>query len=101
MFAILLFGGLFGFAGMVVGVPLFAVIYSAISGLVNRSLRNKNISTATADYVKLDHIDAESKEMIPLTAQTAVPTAIKLERFKRRKPVEKAEKSEDKKTGKK
>ncbi len=93
MFAILLFGGLFGFVGMVVGVPLFAVIYSAISGLVNRSLRNKEISTVTADYIRLDHIDAESKEMIPLTAQTAPPTAIKLERFKRRKPEEKPEKS--------
>ncbi len=101
MFAILLFGGLFGFVGMVVGVPLFAVIYSAISGLVNRSLRNKDISTATADYIRLDHIDAESKEMIPLTAQTTPPTAIKLERFKRRKPEEKPEKGEHPKIEKK
>jgi len=49
MFAILLFGGMFGFAGMVVGVPLFAVIYSAVSGLVNRSLGKKKLSVQTAD----------------------------------------------------
>ena len=84
MFAILLFGGLFGFAGMVVGVPLFAVIYSTISGLVNRSLRNKHISTDTSAYMTLDHVDAESKEIVPITAESVAPTEVKLERFKRR-----------------
>lgn len=88
MFAILLFGGMFGFAGMVVGVPLFAVIYSAVSGLVNRSLEKKKLSVQTADYITLDHIDAESGEMIPITKNTIAPTAVKLERFKRRKPSE-------------
>lgn len=88
MFAILLFGGLFGFAGMVVGVPLFAVIYSAISGLVNRALGKKSLSVETVDYISLDHIDAESKEMIPITKDTVAPTAVKLERFKRRKSSE-------------
>jgi len=88
MFAILLFGGMFGFAGMVVGVPLFAVIYSAVSGLVNRSLGKKKLSVQTADYITLDHIDAESGEMIPITKDTIAPTAVKLERFKRRKPSE-------------
>lgn len=88
MFAILLFGGMFGFAGMVVGVPLFAVIYSAVSGLVNRSLGKKKLSVQTADYITLDHIDAESGEMIPITKDTIAPTAVKLERFNRRKPSE-------------
>lgn len=88
MFAILLFGGMFGFVGMVVGVPLFAVIYSAVSGLVNRSLGKKKLSVQTADYITLDHIDAESGEMIPITKDTIAPTAVKLERFKRRKPSE-------------
>ena len=31
LFAILLFGGLWGFVGMIIGVPLFAVIYDAVS----------------------------------------------------------------------
>ena len=39
LFAILLFGGLWGFAGMIVGVPLFAVIYDVIKKLVFHGLR--------------------------------------------------------------
>lgn len=88
MFAILLFGGLFGFVGMVVGVPLFAVIYSAISGLVNRSLKKKGIVSDTMTYISLDHIDAESHEVIPISEDSVAPTSVKLERFKRRKPPE-------------
>ena len=83
LFAILVFGGLFGFVGMIVGVPLFAVIYSAISGLVNKSLHKREMSQKTTDYVDLDHINTETGEMIPLSAETVVPTAVKLERRKR------------------
>ena len=39
LFAILLFGGLWGFVGMIVGVPLFAVIYDVIKKLVFHGLR--------------------------------------------------------------
>ena len=43
-FAILLFGGLWGFVGMIVGVPLFAVIYDVIKKLVIHGLKhNKEI----------------------------------------------------------
>lgn len=41
LFSILLFGGLFGFVGMVFGVPVFAVIYSVISNSINKSLAKK------------------------------------------------------------
>ena len=34
LFAILLFGGLMGFVGMIIGVPLFAVIYDIVKKLV-------------------------------------------------------------------
>lgn len=39
LFSILLFGGLWGFVGMIVGVPLFAVIYDIIKKLVFHGLR--------------------------------------------------------------
>ena len=42
LFSILLFGGLFGFAGMVLGVPVFAMFYSVISRLVRFGLRKKS-----------------------------------------------------------
>ena len=39
LFAILLFGGLWGFVGMIIGVPLFAVIYDIIKKLVIHGLK--------------------------------------------------------------
>lgn len=53
IFAILTFGGLFGFIGMFVGVPVFAVIYTLISRGINKKLEKKGRSTATADYLYL------------------------------------------------
>lgn len=43
LFSILIFGGWFGFIGMVIGVPLFAVIYDIISKLVMKGLAKKGI----------------------------------------------------------
>ena len=51
LFSILLFGGLFGFAGMVLGVPVFAMIYGVISRLVAHGLRGRNLPVDTADYM--------------------------------------------------
>ena len=49
LFAILLFGGLWGFAGMIVGVPLFAVIYDVIKKLVFHGLEhNQELELVTA-----------------------------------------------------
>ena len=53
LFSILLFGGLFGFVGMIIGVPTFAVIYDIISRLVNHGLRKKKMSINTEDYKEL------------------------------------------------
>ena len=65
IFSITFFGGLWGVAGMVVGVPLFAVLYAGISYMINRFLDKKALSTNTLDYEKLDYID-EKKEYIPM-----------------------------------
>ncbi len=51
LFSILLFGGLWGFVGMVIGVPLFAVIYHLIRLTVNHFLRKKELSTVTEEYL--------------------------------------------------
>ena len=48
LFAILLFGGLWGFVGMIIGVPLFAVIYDVIKKLVLHGLkRNEELEMVT------------------------------------------------------
>ena len=51
LFSILLFGGMFGFAGMVLGVPVFAMFYSILTRLVYRGLRKHGLSIDTADYL--------------------------------------------------
>ena len=50
LFAILLFGGLWGFVGMIVGVPLFAVIYDIIRKLVFHGLRRNGQMEQVAVY---------------------------------------------------
>lgn len=64
LFSILLFGGLMGFVGMIIGVPTFAVLYRLISFYVSKSLAKKDLSSRTGDYMHLDHIDEEEKTYI-------------------------------------
>ncbi len=48
--AITVFGGLFGFVGMILGVPVFAMLYMLIAEHVNKRLRAKNLPTVTDTY---------------------------------------------------
>ncbi len=50
MFSIFLGGGLFGFAGIIIFVPTFAVIYSIIKEIVETGLENKDLPVRTEDY---------------------------------------------------
>lgn len=55
LFAILLFGGMWGVVGMVIGVPLFAVIYDIIRKLVYRGLRKHKKESMITDYEEKYH----------------------------------------------
>ena len=59
IFAITLFGGLFGVPGMIIGVPLFAVIYAGIRAVFNNKLIKKNLPIESKQYEKLAYIDDE------------------------------------------
>ena len=59
IFAITVFGGLFGILVMIVGVPIFAVIYAAIKAVVNTFLRKKDLPVETVKYSYLKNIDEE------------------------------------------
>ena len=66
IFAITLFGGLFGIMGMFVGVPIFAVIYAAIRAFVNASLKKKEIPVDSDSYIYVDAITKDGlHEYIP------------------------------------
>ncbi len=57
MFSILLGGGLFGFAGMLLGVPVFAVIYYIVKTFTEWLLRRKNLPVASSDYCTVEYIN--------------------------------------------
>ncbi|MDE7133271.1 MAG: AI-2E family transporter [Lachnospiraceae bacterium] len=57
IFAITIFGGMFGVLGMVVGVPIFAVFYAGVSAMVNRMLRKKDLPTDIQPYMTVGQID--------------------------------------------
>lgn len=70
LFAIILFGGLFGFVGMIIGVPLFAILASIVTELVNGRLREKEMSLDTQDYVHLDYVDQQDRRYVKRKAPT-------------------------------
>ncbi len=50
LFSILLFGGLWGFVGMIIGVPLFAVIYDVLKKLIIFGLNRHDHGKMLLDY---------------------------------------------------
>lgn len=63
LFSILVAGGLFGFFGMLLGVPIFAVIYYISQQVIMYRMQKKNLPTDTERYVNLVYIDEETKEL--------------------------------------
>lgn len=61
IFAILFSGGLFGFVGMIIGVPMFAVIFGVINILCERRLREKNLPTASEAYYSTAEAELPAK----------------------------------------
>lgn len=66
--AILLFGGVFGIVGMLLGVPVFVVIYSLIADHINRRLRSKHLPTEGELYYTLQCVEELPRE--PETSET-------------------------------
>ena len=63
LFAVLVGGGLFGFIGMVIGIPVFAVIYHYMGRLLNRQLVRKGYSTDLNDYrIDPDRVKTDRKK---------------------------------------
>ena len=51
IFSVAIMTGIFGVVGMVIGVPLFAIIYMMIKDFINDKLEKKGKSTNTEDYM--------------------------------------------------
>lgn len=64
LFSILLFGGLMGFVGMIIGVPTFAVIYRLVTEFTTWRLGKKALSGDIGEYDKLNYIDETEQTYI-------------------------------------
>jgi predicted PurR-regulated permease PerM len=49
--SLIIFGAMFGFVGMIIGVPLFTVIYDIVSKLVNHKLKKDNTIKMSTDNI--------------------------------------------------
>ena len=63
LISVLVGGGLFGFYGMALGVPVFAVIYRYADKLMMASLKRKEKNTDTAYYFSLEQYGIEDGEV--------------------------------------
>ena len=61
VFSILFGGGMFGFVGMILGVPTFAVIYYIVKMLVNHQLENHTLPTDTGAYDQFGYVNNEGE----------------------------------------
>ena len=56
--------GINGFWGMLLGVPVFVLIYTLIDGAVVKKLKKSDLPWETAEYVDLESIDPVTREII-------------------------------------
>lgn len=63
IFAILVGGGLFGFVGMLLGVPIFAVIYYIFQKIIRYFLRRKKLPEESNIYIDVEKVDAKTNKL--------------------------------------
>ncbi len=68
--SILVGGGLFGFIGMLLGVPTFAVFYFLVKTFSEYHLKKKELPTDSMLYCKIEKIDPETGEAVLLPKRT-------------------------------
>lgn len=69
MFSIILGAGLFGFWGMLLGVPVFVVIYTVVNICVEKKLKENDLPWETTEYMDLDHIDPITRQAVKKTVK--------------------------------
>lgn len=64
MFAIILFGGLFGALGMILGVPVFAIIYFYIKKMIESNLKKKGLEPSTEEYMEFNKYEIDKEDLL-------------------------------------
>lgn len=94
LFAITIFGGIWGVPGMIIGVPLFACLYVAVKTFIDNKLDGKALNKETYKYIYLDYIDSENDNAY---IDTIPESVIKEEKKKNKTIKEKKRKKRNKK----
>ena len=84
IFSIILGSGLFGFWGMLLGVPVFVVIYTVINNLIVKKLKKSDLPWKLSDYKEMDYID-------PATLQVVKKASVRKEELAREKELSKSQ----------
>ena len=66
LFSIIVGAGLFSFTGMLLGVPVFVVLYTFFTNLTNRKLERSGLPVDTEKFIRMDHIDPKTGETVEL-----------------------------------
>lgn len=69
VFAVVVGGGFLGFAGMVVAVPIVAIIYYIVGRVARYMVRRRGFPEDTENYVTLDHIDIAENTLVQYTSE--------------------------------
>lgn len=76
LFSIIVFGGMFGVFGILIGVPAFAVIYDAIKRLCKYRLHLKGLPEATTPYTYVDKINEGHLHLITDPAEESAKEGV-------------------------
>ncbi|MBR5090848.1 MAG: AI-2E family transporter, partial [Ruminiclostridium sp.] len=72
IFAILAGQGIFGFWGLIIGIPLFAVIYSAAKTFISDRLKRKGFPSGSDDYTDIDSFVDTEGDIVPVSLSERV-----------------------------
>lgn len=73
IFSITLFGGIWGIFGMIVGVPIFAILFAFMKSLVESRLASRNLPQDTAKYLRLLYINTNPEEFVEFPVNAKKP----------------------------
>ncbi len=69
LFSIIVGGGLFSFAGMLLGVPVFVCVFTLIKYFVNRKLERSGLPTSSEEFKTISYIDPATGEPVRESAE--------------------------------
>ena len=76
--AVTVMGSLFGTIGMIIGVPVFAIIIAIIKDLLDKKLASKQLPTKTSEYYTDQSYSSESEEYKSITKLIFEPVLTKI-----------------------